>query len=251
MPKQEAPKPEAETPKKPQPRIDHQFWFDLSKDMVEQSPSKLDEAAAKVQTTVAWLWGVYTAGATVGIALSKLSYPLWVNILIAAPSVVLIFAYWKAAQAQMPILQKVDPRAPSKIEEAFSEIVASKHKRFNIALGLSLAAAVLVALALVAASFTHQAATPSFQAYLHTYEGRDNIALSGHFPADTDILVKIASPEEAGGVLKEVPYVASSTGELQTNIALDSSAAEYTVTIEWTEKDGMVRSLQRTVPPPK
>ena len=241
---------DAEKPKPPTPQINDQFWFDLSKEWVQQSASNLDGATAKIQTMVGWLWGVYTAGATVGIALSKLSYPWWVNILIALPSVVLIAAYCLAVKAQMPIKGALAANTPLKIKMTYKEIVTSKYNRLRCSLGLSVAAAVLVAAALISASFSHQAITPNFQAYLHTQDGRDTIALSGHFLADTYILVKIASPEEADGVLKELPYVTSSTGELQTNIALDSSAEEYNVTIEWKE-DGMVHSLQRTAQPPK
>lgn len=240
--------------KKPvKPTIDAQFWFDLSKEMVESSASKRNEAATKLQKFIAWLWGIYTASAAVGIALSKTSYSLPVIILIASPSAVLIFAYWLALWVQMPVPTRFDRRIPAEIRDAHKKGVKTKSWKLRWAIVLSLIAAVLVSLALIAASLSKQAVPPNFKAYYQAIQERDIIGVAGHLPADTKIILKISSvPRSAApGTSKEFIYVTSQYGELQKNIELDFTADKYNVEIEWQEKDGLMRSLKRTVIPKK
>lgn len=261
-PKEITKEPRGESPASEGP-IEDPFWFALSKDWINNSISNLDADAAKLQTLLGWLWGVYTAGASIGIALSKLSYPLYVNILIGLPSVVLIIGYWLAGWAQMPLgslsedepdsknKYKFDPRAPAEIKGVYKETVKAKRSRLYWVLVTSGLAAVLVAAAIATASFSHQASAPNFLATVRTQNGHDTIGLTGHFPADTQIIVRVATTSTSGSsnVLKELPYMTSSTGDIQTNIGLDSTAQKYTVTVEWKEKDGMVLTLQRNITP--
>jgi hypothetical protein len=235
----------------PRPEVDDQYWFDLSKEMVQGAASNRNEAAAKLQTMVVWLWGIYTASAAIGLALSKTSYPLIITILIASPSVFLIAAYWLAAWVQMPVGVQFDPRIPEDIKGAYTKGLKSKRQRLAVALAVSLFAAILVSASLIGASLSKQAAAADFQAYHHTQEGPDTIAVSGHLPPDTKIVLRIttSSTPDSPGMSKELLYVTSPTGELQTSIALDFAADKYDVTLEWKEEDGLARSLKRAVLP--
>jgi hypothetical protein len=239
----------AENRKKVKPTVNDQFWFDISKSMVEDASSSQNEAAAKLQQLIVWLWGIYTASATVGIALSKTSYPLKVIILIASPSAVLIFAYWFAVWVQMPVKVRFDSRIPADIKEAYNKGVRTKGWKLICAVVLSLAAAVLVALALIGASLSKQEVSANFKAYSYTEQEQDIIAITGRFPVDKEIVLKISSiphldiPSET----KKLTYITTGSGELQTNIELDFIADQYEVTIEWWEDDGLLRSLRRIV----
>lgn len=235
--------------KQAKPAIDDQFWFDVSKEMVESAISKRNEAAAKLQKFIVWLWGIYTASAAVGIALSKTSYSLPVIILIASPSAILIFAYWLALWVQMPVPTRFDRRIPEEIRNAHRKGVNTKSWKLRCAIVLSLFAAVLVSLALIAASLSKQAVPPNFKAYYQTIQKRDIIAVAGRFPADTKIILRISSVPRSTvpGASKELLYVTSQSGEIQKNIELDFTADKYDVEVEWQEKDGLVRSLKRTV----
>ena len=231
------------------PIVDDQFWFELSKEIVKNAPDKQNEAGAKLQTLIVWLWGIYTAGATVGISLSKTSYSLPTILLIASPSIVLIVAYWVAVWVQMPINAKFDPRIPKDIMRAYLKGVKTKSWRLAIALSLSLIAASLVSSALIAASLSKQATSPNFKAYHYVRDDYDIIALSGRFPADTKINLRIASFPPSGSpiISKELPYITSTSGELQESIELKSTAKKYEVAVEWKEEDGLVRCLKRTI----
>lgn len=229
------------------PQVDDQYWFEFSKKMVDSGVTSRNEAAAKLQTLIVWLWGIYTASAAVGISLSKTFYSLPIILLIASPSFVLIIAYWLAHWVQMPIGAKFDPRIPWDIKQAYLKAVNAKSKRLFATLALSLLAAVLVSFALIAASVTKQATPPNFQAYYRSIDGHNLILISGHLPADTEIVLKIA-PINYGpaGIVKT--YMTPPSGELTDNIELPSPVQhEYEASAEWREKDGLVRSMMRRV----
>lgn len=232
------------------PKVDDQYWFELSKEMVKSAASSRNEAAAKLQSLIVWLWGIYTASAAIGIGLSKTSYSLPVIVLIASPSAVLIGAYWLAVWVQMPIPARFDPRIPADIQRAHNEGVESKSTRLNLTIALSFIAAVLVSLALIAASLSKQATQPNFKATHHTKAGRNLIAFSGHFPADTNIILRISPvPPPIGPVKsKEFFYKVSQSGDLQVNVELDFAAEQYEVTAEWKKEDGLGYSLTRVIP---
>lgn len=232
------------------PLIDDRYWFEFSKEMVQSAPSCRNEAATKLQTLIVWLWGIYTASATVGIALSKTSYPTAIILLIASPSAILILAYWAAAWVQMPIQAEFDPRMPKDIKEAYLKGVKAKNRRLNFSIFLSFLSSVLVAFAIFAASMSKQETPPNFQAYHHEKEGHDSIAFSGNFPANAKVVLRIKTfpPSDGPSTPTEFLYVTSPLGALQTSITLDA-AAKYEVTAEWKEVDGLVRCLTRTVLP--
>lgn len=231
--------------------IDDNFWFELAKEIVKNGTEKRNEAGAKLQTLISWLWGIYTAGATVGISLSKTSYSLPVILLIASPSIVLIVAYWVAVWVQMPLSAKFDPRIPKDIMRAYLKGTKIKSYRLAIALSLSFIAAVLVSFALVVASLSKQVTPPNFRAYYHAKEGHNIIALSGHFPTDK-IVLKITPFTRSGSpdINKEKELLLTSlSDQSQPNIEVDFVADKYRVTAEWEDKDGLLHSLTQIVIP--
>jgi len=232
--------------------IDDEFWFDYSKSKVKNAMQARIDAASKIQTLIIWLWGIYTASASVGIALSKTSYPLPVILLIALPSPVLIAAYWVATWAQLPVPTRAfNEVMPETIAKSYETELKERKMRINIALGISIFAAVLVAVALIGASLSKQTNPPNFQAYLLTKGGDNMIAVSGHFPADTNVIVRIAPVGKSTTPIEseQFPYIATKSGELQQSVKLKSTADKYDVTIEWADKEGLTHSLKRTVPP--
>lgn len=238
----------------PEPKITEQFWFDFSKTLVENSASKLDEAAGKIQTMLGWLWTIYTASATIGLALTKLSYPMYVNIMIALPSLFLIAGYWCAVWTQMPKREyEFEPRAPEEIKDIYTEMVTTKYFRLKRTLLLSFTAAILVAVALILASFSKLPATNTFEATVNLQDGHDTISFTGRFEPDTNILINITPFDDEGisGTVVEMPYLTDSSGELQVSIALETLAPKYNVTACWDDENeaGLVHCLERNIKP--
>src|SRR6266568_2507572 len=138
----------------PSPAIDDQYWFNLSKTLVDASTKARDDAAAKLQTTITWFWTVYTAAVTisVGAGLPAKRFPPAVFVLLALPSVILIVAYWMTVRAQMPVDLEFDPRSPDDIQRAYNSGLGKKERALSLALFFSFLAALALGAALVTAS---------------------------------------------------------------------------------------------------
>src|ERR1044071_644190 len=124
------------------PAIDDAYWFAYSKEIIEKSVGTLNDQAAKLQNLIGWLWGIYTASAAVGLTLAKASYPVLPTVLIASPSLILVFAYWSAVDAQRGVDVEFDPRSPTEIKQAYLYTVGQKKKRFTKARCWSIAAGI-------------------------------------------------------------------------------------------------------------
>jgi hypothetical protein len=108
----------------------------------------------------------------------------------------------------------------------------------------------MVSLALIAASLSKQVTPPNFKATHHVKEERNLIAFSGHFPADTDVVLRISPAPPAVGPVesKALFYTASRSGDLQVTIELNFAADQYEVTAGYKEGDGLGHSLTRIIP---
>src|SRR5437762_13700390 len=105
-----------------QPVVDDAYWFAYSKELVEKAITSRNEQAARFQSLVGWLWGIYTASAALGLTLGKANLPTCVKVVIALPSLFLIFAYWMAVEAQTPADVEFDPRSPTQIRDRKSGV---------------------------------------------------------------------------------------------------------------------------------
>ena len=86
------------------PKVDDQFWFDLSEKLVVAAADRRDQAALKIQNLVVWLWGIYTASASIGFALSAKDLSFWPTFTIASASAALVGVYWATVWVATPTL---------------------------------------------------------------------------------------------------------------------------------------------------
>ena len=122
-----------------EPKVGDQYWFDYSKKLVDQSQEKSEQAAAKLQNLVIWLWGIYTTFATVGFALSGKNFNFWTTFIIASASATLILVYWGTVWVQMPVLISFDPRSPTDIRNVHHITIHKKRIRLIVTLVISFA----------------------------------------------------------------------------------------------------------------
>lgn len=229
------------------PTLDDQFWFDFSKETVQQAGARRHEAAGKAATLIAWLWGVYTAAVAVGVTLSKESYPWWVLLLLVAPTPVLLIAYWCATWAQMPSVLSFDPRSPDDIRVAHDQNLQVKTGRLQSALALCLLAALGVAGAIVAASVTKGIRTETtLNAMWINDPGTPKVAVTGTFPPNTlvQLLVLPSAAVAATQPSAPVRHPVLSTGEglVQTVVEVLFSPDASRVRAEW-EQEGIAHTI--------
>jgi hypothetical protein len=245
---EDAPRPPR--PQPPVPLVDHRFWFERSKEMVMSSAAAPSIAAERLERMVGWFWTVYTAGAIVGVSLTDKAFPAWAIALIVAPVGSLVLTYWLATWAQSPVYAGFDPRSPELIEAAYVGALETKTFRLKVAAAGTFASAILVILAVVAASIVERDNETAFgfTAAHHASPGANTMAVTGSFPANQKIVFRVRATDERNeGRSAEFAYVSSSSGSLQVAIPVEFDAPEYEVTAEWTEADAG-RTMTRSVP---
>lgn len=241
----------ADAAQPPAPKIDDAYWFSASEDLVGKSLGVHDAAATKLQNLVLWLWGVYTTYATVGLALSGKSLPLWATILIALASAALIGVYWGTVWVQSPASPvEFDPRSPDDIRYAFTSILEERDRRFKATLAGSVAAAFLVVLALVVASTVKPAPAgePKLEALLADSSGGPELSVVA--TVGQEVLAKLRVeplPARAGEVVLERSLLSSADGLVQASVAFGAPPDSVRVSVAWPGKDGITRSMSREV----
>jgi len=240
------------------PKIDDQYWFELSGQLVQNTQQSPTEAAEKLQTLVQWLWGIFTGGAAIGLTVSGQEFSLGKILLIAGASVSLIAVYWGAVWVQLPIAVEFDPRSPTEIQNAYKLGVAAKNRRLKWTVALSLVAAILVSLALaVAAVSPNQTSPPWFNALIHTQGNSRLLALTAEIggagttvDAQSKVVVKVQPVTSQEGATSGDEYVFIPTGEkglLQTSLPLRFSSDSVKVILEWNDWRGMTTQLSQIV----
>ncbi|MBI4965024.1 MAG: hypothetical protein HY913_17245 [Desulfomonile tiedjei] len=232
-----------------EPKIDDRYWFTYSEKLIGKAQESRDQAAEKIQKLVIWLWGIYTAGAAVGFALSGKALSLWPTILIAAASAFLIAVYWGTIWVQVPVVAKFDPRAPADIREAYNACVVAKAWRLKVTLFLSVLAAFMVSLALIVASVSEgqKPAVHEFAATIHPDGDKRTLSITGAVgkTKKVKVLVQPVVSGKESGKSSEFVLTPTAGGLLQTSLPLDPGITEADVTLEWQDPSKMKVQLSK------
>jgi hypothetical protein len=237
----------------PKPTIDDQYWFDLSKTLIDDSTKARNDAAAKLQTTITWFWTVYTAAITIGAALAAKKFPWYVFVLLSLPSVVLIVAYWMTVRAQMPADVQFDPRSPDDIQTAYNNGLKKKKKALSLALAFSLLAAVVLGAALVTASVAKEKVPPApqppslpdFTAAPQSIGNAAFVRVTGTIPSDTArVVVTPVDPKSDKSIVVLAPV--SAKGMLTSNVPVSAPLKKFTVSVAWTHSDKSTRMIAKS-----
>jgi hypothetical protein len=222
------------------PKVDDQFWFDYSAKAINSAVERRDQAASKIQTLVTWLWGIYTASAAVGFALSGKGLSVWPTLIIASASAALIGVYWATVWVITPVLGQFDPRSPDDIRADFNMLVRRKDRRLKVTLAAGLAAAALVSVALIVASVAEKEPpiAPTFTSSVHTVGATTVLALAGQLPQAKEVAVHIQASGDTAATSHMLTLLKE--GVLETSFPLEAAAEDsYDVTVEWTTASGI------------
>ncbi len=240
------------------PKIDDQFWFDYSLSLIGDAVPKREKAAEVIQKLVLWFWGVYTATATVGFALSDKNLSILPTIVIASASASLIAVYWCTAWILMPILVEFDPRSPTEISEAHKLTVESLNRRIKFTVAMSLIAAVLVSLSIILASISRNEATleTTFKASIFSMKNGQALAVTANVGQADSVMVHIRAFKWDSAMEPErvFPLAPMELGFIQTSIPLTASEIQshkISVEIEWENQKGVVVKLSKEVKIPQ
>ena len=130
----------------PAPKINDQYWFDMSERLVSSARETRDNAAQKLQTFAGWAWGAFIAATAFGAGAGKTSLSEGQAIFLAITGGLLVTLYWAAGWAQMPDVLQFDPRSPDEIKAAYQEDLRRRVIRLRIAMLIAVVATASVVL---------------------------------------------------------------------------------------------------------
>lgn len=234
------------------PSVDHAYWFEYSKNLLDGAQNKREAAAAAIQKLVVWLWGIYTASAAIGFTLSGKELSFWPAIIIAAASGALIIVYWGTVWVQVPITVNFDPRSPTEIKEAYNKAVKEKSFRLSMTLLGSVVAAIMVSVALIVASVSKPLKQDysNISAKVADLDGKHILSVTAWL-GETDEAVITATPLLAGdkkGKSVQSLILPSKQGLLQTSMEIpDKSAPHILLELKWTTRSGTEIRISKNI----
>ncbi len=252
------------------PLTDDAYWFEKFKTQLDSVDTVYTTAATNLNSLADWGLGLYfSATAITGVGFSLFSAndlpsqsALWIGIGAAA----MVFIKWMALWVNQPIMEMTDDRSAEEIRKDFSHQNRVRQLRINTGYALSMIAAALVAYSIVVAATAQPVEEPpapivnpfeagDFTAEVrYTPEGVGYIHLIAEFP-DTDTVTICVTPitgENTNAVITSCADEARVSyplieGRLQTSVAFPAEVFAAAVEIGWTDDEGTIRRIIRTV----
>jgi len=202
---------------------------------------------------VTWFWSIYTTAITIGAITSK-NLPGYVFALLAAPSAILILAYWMTVRAQMPAEVRFDPRSPDDIQKAFSTGMVTKKKALSLALLFSLLAAIVVGAGLFTIGTQRERkptppppppAVADFTAVQQVVKQRF-VRVTGVIPDANTARVVITSVEPKPTTAVVVLAPVGNKNIFVCNVPVEADMKKYFVAITWVPTDKSERTIVKS-----
>ena len=128
-------------------KINDQFWFDWSEELIKSSIERLDKGLNRLNTYIISLWAIYTGASIFSLDLVKFEYNDF-YLIIVLPHLILLLGRWLIVQAQLPVDISFDPRIPAHIEKSYRTTYQHKSKWSKLANIITLIATLAVVLTL-------------------------------------------------------------------------------------------------------
>lgn len=233
---------ELNKPIKVKPLINDAYWFQVAKNLVDDSYNQINRSAERFEKLILWLWGIYTPLVGLGASgvhlLSRVNYNLFSIILLVVPSIVLLFAYWFTTKASSSVLMKIkDHRSPEMIKEAFNDSLKKKGFDYLIAQILAGIACALIPIALLV---SHIQMKQEIQFSAKLDESKRYVMVNGFFPDKEKVRISInRQPAKEYSLINSI---------LQIQIPFDIQNVKgniLEVYAEWKEGDVYYRIIRR------
>lgn len=228
---------------KPRPQIDDQFWFDRSRAMVEASTTSRQEAAAKLQGLIGWLWAVYAVATGTKLTITglpSLHSTLW--FVIAA--ITLIAAYALAVRTQMPTDVKFDPRDPDEIRDVYFAADKKKARWLNATIVTAAIALITLTAALVTTS-SIDTRPPGCTLSIIAINGNTYLLIEANEARNTVLRI-----QENGRTALDRPLMLREPSP-RASIPIAPSASRRQAMLSWNVSDDTQLTITKTIPPQK
>jgi hypothetical protein len=203
--------------------VNDEYWLGYAKKAVDDSGTKLTEAAAKLSTLTATFWTMYVAVFMIGTSLKKLDEPWYIMLLLVMPIPSLILAYIFALWAQMPRFGStgVDPRIPVDIESFYNKNIKFKKKRLWWSMIVTFISGIMLAIALTLANFTHEKVSLDKKLTIDYLQAQHELLVIGDIPDKTVVVIKLERFDKEKWI----------SVSLQNSVVYKKNHFEYTITV--------------------
>ena len=239
------------------PKVNDQYWFTYSESLVTNGLENRNKAAATIQSFILWLWGIYTASASIGFALSGKELDPLLTAFIALASASIIAVYAGTVWVQMPLSVPFDPRSPEDIANVYLENMKAKNYRLQFTLWLSIISAIMVSVSLVVASVAKplkpvepdKTVAPSLSvAIIQHYGEATRLSVTSLVGKAKEVTIRVSSLDpKIESANANYHYTPTEDGLLQASIPIDEKIKEAMVSAEWEDANGTKMQLSRKV----
>jgi hypothetical protein len=234
----------------PEPKINDQFWFDLSEGMVKNSVDNLNKSYDNINTMIIWGWGIYTGSSIFTIEYKKIT-EWWILAILVMPYLLFIFTYWKSIIGKNPVSIKFDGRSPDEIKEAYELTFESKQRELKWLTNSSFITMTLLAMALITA-YCLKNSQKEITLEENVLIGKEDIAsqalhLSGKFPPDSILSIHLqimALDTSSQNVDTTFALLNTHEGVFYYTVKTEKTTPKVIAGISWNDK-GTKMTLER------
>lgn len=239
------------------PLVHEGYWFEKGKQYIDDSFKNITTTSEKLEKFILWLWGIYTSiiglGAGGLTAFAKVDIH-WMGILaFLTPSILLLFAYWKATVSTSIVPEKFDPRSADEIKQAYKNTIQTKTNHIKVSKFFVITSCFLIPVLIFSATLLTKESKIEFQTYkveIPDQLDKVKITINGDFPSNKDLLLYIYNVKDMSIVLYPVRFYTTQKGRVQTFIEVDKNKikGELGVVLEIEEDKSTKKSYTKIIP---
>jgi hypothetical protein len=218
------------------PKIDDQFWFDMSYDMINDSIKRLKEGASKLQNLLLWAFGIYTGSAVFTIEYKNIN-EIGILIILSLPYLLLIIGYWYAHIAQLPTTVEFDYRSPTQIEKAYINGYNNSKKSLNFSKWLTFLGLFTLAISLMLAFILKNQSQDEEYLNVGVNKTSSTILITGNFPANKELEIQMISYYDKDSTSIHLDTLLNSTsGLFFKSYPIDLDCKKITFEVGWSSQ---------------
>jgi len=218
-----------------EPKINDQFWFDMSYDMVKDSVKRIKESAGKLEALLLWAFGIYTGSAVFTVEFKNIN-SIGILLILCLPYLFLLIGYWYAHVAQFPTTVKFDYRSPARIQAAYISGYNKSKKSLDISKWLTFIGFLTLATSLMLAFVLKN--QPQDKIYLNANLNKptNTLLVTGYFPPKKEITFHLISYFKKDSTkTSSGAFLNSETGTFYQAFPVDTAARKLSIEIGWTD----------------
>lgn len=229
--------------------VGDRFWLSYAQDAVRGAIAGPEARASQLAGAIAWYWTVYSSVGVAVVVFAPEKVNSLASLFIAAPSFILIVAYWYAIRVGRPMLFTFDPRVPAEIANAYAQAAKEKHAALKNAERWTASAGICVTIGLAVALFASDGNSTTLVARFDPIVST-RILVNAKVPKNAVVTFVAQAASGAAGQTYAVSSIerAAPDGTVRSTLNMASRTA-CRVSASWSDNsENLVHSVAANVP---